>query len=129
MHAVILISHGSHSRQTKVEVQQLVDKLKKKSAYDIFAYAFLEIESPSIPESIDHCIQKGAGTVTILMNFLNSGKHVDEDIPRIVGEARKKYPKVTFRMTRPVGQHEKIVELFTDILAQGNQKIIQSSSK
>ena len=116
MKAVLLISHGSHSPKTKQEVHAIVEKLKSESKIEIFEYAFLEIESPSIPEGIDRCIQKGADEVVILLNFLNSGKHVDEDIPRIVGEAKQKYPRVKINITRPVGQHEKILDLFLDMI-------------
>jgi len=116
MKAVLLISHGSSSSKTKEEVVQLVDKLKEQSNIPIFEYAFLEIESPSIPEGIDLCMQKGAKEITILLNFLNSGKHVDEDIPEIIKTAREKYPEVTMQITHPVGQHARIVELFKEMI-------------
>lgn len=116
MKAVLLISHGSHSPKTKEEVIALIKRLKPLSRVDIFEYAFLEIESPGIPEGIDRCIAQGATEVTVLLNFLNSGRHVNEDIPRIVSESKQKYPKVKFRITPPVGQHPKIDELFVDLL-------------
>lgn len=84
--------------------------------FEVFEYAFLEIEKPGIPEGIDLCVRKGATEIIILLNFLNSGKHVDEDIPRIIREAKMKYPSVNFRITIPVGQHPKITELFLDLL-------------
>ena len=116
MKAVLLISHGSHSPKTKREVIALIKRLKLLSRFKIFEYAFLEIESPGIPSGIDRCVRQGATDIIILLNFLNSGRHVDEDIPRIVGEAKRKYPKVKFRITLPVGQHPRIAELFVDLL-------------
>ena len=101
---------------TKQEVVRLIKRLKPLSRIKIFECAFLEIESPSIPAGIDKCVGQGATDVTILLNFLNSGRHVDEDIPRIVDEAKKKYSNVKFRITPPVGQHSKIDELFIDLL-------------
>ena len=116
MKAVLLISHGSHSRKTKEEVASLVAELKNDSGVAIFEYAFLEIESPSIPEGIDICVKKGAREIIVLLNFLNSGKHVDADIPRIVKEAGIKYPNICFHITSPVGQHPGIKDLFQDLL-------------
>ena len=116
MKSVLLISHGSHSPKTKHEVEALIKRLKPLCDFEIFEYAFLEIEKPSIPEGIDLCVRKGARDITILVNFLNSGKHVDEDIPRIIREAKTKYPSVNFRITIPIGQHSKITELFLDLL-------------
>jgi len=131
MKAVLLISHGSHSPKTKDEVIALIKRLidlctttnigkekvgKPLSRVEIFEYAFLEIESPSIPDGIDRCVGQGATDLTILLNFLNSGRHVNEDIPRIVSEAKQKYPDVKFRITPPVGQHPKIDELFVELI-------------
>ena len=116
MQAVLLISHGSHFSKTKREIDSLVRALKKKSGIGIFEYAFLEIEFPSIPEGIQSCVKKGASDIIILLNFLNAGRHVDEDIPRIVREAKVKFPHVSIRITAPVGQHPKIVDLFLDLI-------------
>lgn len=113
---VLLISHGSYSPKTIKEVKALVDVLKKKSSIKNFHYAFLEIASPSIPQGIDMCVDEGAEEIVILLNFLNSGKHVDQDIPRIVQEARLKYPKVKINITKPVGQHAGIMDLFVDLI-------------
>jgi sirohydrochlorin ferrochelatase len=116
MKSVLLISHGSRFERTKEEVQALVDRLKSQSRIEVFKFAFLELEQPSIPEGIGQCVAEGADEIIVLLNFLNSGRHVDEDIPRIVQEARQKYPSVKMTITPPVGQHVKIIDLFLDMI-------------
>ena len=116
MKAVLLISHGSRSPKTKKEVSALADELRQKSQVPIFEYAFLDVESPRIPEGIDHCVQKGATEIIVLLNFLNAGLHVDDDIPRIVKKSADKYLKVNFHITPPVGQHPAISDLFLDLI-------------
>ncbi len=116
MKAVLLVSHGSRSAKTKEEVVSLVADLKKRTGVAIFEYAFLEIEHPDIPQGLDSCVAKGASEVVVLLNFLNSGRHVNEDIPEIVRQARQKHPQVRFCMTVPVGQHPQIAELFSDLI-------------
>ena len=114
MKAVLLVSHGSRSQKTKEEVAGLIKRLDKKSKIPILEFAFLEIESPSIPKGIDRCCQKGATEIIVLLNFLNAGQHVDRDIPRIVKKASLKYPYIKFRITPPIGQHPGISNLFQD---------------
>ncbi|MCA9409261.1 MAG: CbiX/SirB N-terminal domain-containing protein, partial [Candidatus Omnitrophica bacterium] len=114
MRTILLISHGSHSSKTKEEVHSLVELLKTQSGISNFYFAFLEIETPSIPEGIQECIDSGATEVFILLNFLNSGKHVDCDIPQIVSQAKLKHPNILFKISRPIGQHPQIVNLFLD---------------
>jgi len=116
MKAVLLISHGSNFPQAEQEVSAFVEQLRQQSDIPIIEYAFLEITHPSIPEGIDICVEKGATKIIILLNFLNAGRHVDEDIPRIVDEARGKHNSVTFAVTQPVGKHDQIVKLFLDMI-------------
>ncbi|MBP9855064.1 MAG: CbiX/SirB N-terminal domain-containing protein [Candidatus Omnitrophica bacterium] len=114
--AALVISHGSRSSKTKEEVIELVNQLKGKTDFSILEYAFLEIETPSIPEGIDLCVEKGATIIIVLLNFLNSGRHVDEDIPNIIQQSRQKHKNVSIKISRPVGQHPGILNLFTDLL-------------
>ena len=114
--AVLLVSHGSRSPKTKKEITRLVKVLQKQSRIPIVEYAFLEIEKPSIPDGIARCIKKGAEKIIVTLNFLNSGRHVDIDIPGILFQAKRKYPKIFFFISKPVGQHPRIQELFIDMI-------------
>lgn len=116
MKAILLISHGSRSPKTLDEIKNTVSVLKKRSGLSIFHYAFLEIESPSIAEGIDLCVKDGATQIVVLLNFLNAGKHVDTDIPRIVAESQREYPNVKISITKPVGQHPGIHDLFLQLI-------------
>jgi len=116
MKAVLLISHGSHSPKLIDEIIWLMDELRSKSKIKILEYAFLEIQAPDIPTGIKTCIDKGAKEIMILLNFLNSGRHIEEDIPRIIKEAKTQYNDISFKITDPVGAHPKITELFLDMI-------------
>ncbi len=115
MKAILIVSHGSRSLKAKEEIECLIHLLKQKSVIPVFHYAFLEIENPTILEGIDQCVKDGASEIVVLLNFLNSGKYVDEDIPKIVYQGQLKYPSIKFQITRPVGQHEQISDLFVSM--------------
>lgn len=116
MKSICLISHGSKSAKTKEEVLILVEKLKSQTGIENIQIGFLELESPSIPEGIEACINEGASEVLVLLNFLNSGRHVDKDIPEIVEGVKAKYPEINISISSPVGQHEQIVSVFADLI-------------
>jgi sirohydrochlorin ferrochelatase len=121
MKAVLVVSHGSRSPKTKEEVSRLVETLRHRLPGTIIEFAFLEIEPPSIPQGIDKCVAQGTDAVTVALNFLNAGRHVNDDIPAIIAQARQKYPHVTFAMTQPVGQHPQIPDLFIDLINNADQ--------
>jgi sirohydrochlorin ferrochelatase len=116
MKAILLVSHGSRSPKTKKEIAVLAEDIRQRLPGVIVEYAFLEIESPGIPEGIVNCISQGAVSVVLALNFLNAGRHVDEDIPAIVHAAQKKYPQVKFFITKPVGKHERFPNLIIDLI-------------
>lgn len=116
MKAILVVSHGSRIPETVAEVKMLVSKIKAHTGEKLVEYAFLEIAEPSIPVGIEKCVEQGATEVQILLNFLNAGRHVDTDIPQIVAEAQNNFPHVKITLSKPVGQHEKIVELFADLI-------------
>src|SRR3990167_3916413 len=116
MKSILLVSHGSKAPKAREEIDALAQQLKRKSGVAIVQPAFMEIESPDIPEGIRRCAQKGATQITVLLNFLNSGRHAGADIPKIIRQARKDHPGVKFRMTKPVGQEDYLLDIFLKLL-------------
>jgi len=112
--AVLFVSHGSTSAQAVDEAHCTTQSLKQK--IPLVEAAFLEINQPSIAEGIDRCVEQGASEIVVLLNFLNSGKHVLEDIPQIIKDAKKKHPQISIKVSEPVGQHPQIENLFIDLI-------------
>lgn len=116
MNALLLVAHGSRRHQSNDEVIALADRLRNASgaSYDIVEAAFLELATPSIPEGIAHCVNAGAERVAILPYFLNSGRHVIEDIPGIVAEAEARHPGIEIIVAPHLGASAMMVDLLID---------------
>ena len=116
MNALLLVAHGSRRRQSNEEVTLLAEKLRQSchQDYTIVHSAFLELASPSIPEGIEHCIKEGATRITVLPYFLNSGRHVVEDVPEIVADATKLHPDVDIIIAPHLGASSLLVAVLID---------------
>lgn len=80
---------------------------------------YLEINKPSIPDAIIEAVRMGADEVRILPYFLLTGRHVNEDIPRIVKEAKKTWKnKVKIILCPYIGFDPKIVSLVKKRITQ-----------
>jgi sirohydrochlorin ferrochelatase len=114
--ALLLVAHGSRRQLSNNEVTELADKLRGSchDDYRIVHSGFLELATPSIPEGIENCINDGATRVTILPYFLNSGRHVVEDVPEIVAEARNRHPDVDIIIAPHLGASPLMVELLVE---------------
>jgi sirohydrochlorin ferrochelatase len=113
MKALLLIAHGSRRQQSNDEVIELADKLKKNSdgQYDIIHAGFLELAETLIPDGIKKCVDDGATSIVILPYFLNSGRHVIEDIPEIVNSTKSLYPEADIKIAPHLGASELMMDL------------------
>lgn len=113
MKALFLVAHGSRRTQSNDEVIILADKLRNRCVeqYSIVHSGFLELAHPLIPEGIKRCVDDGATSIKVLPYFLNSGRHVIEDIPSIVKEAMQAYPNVEITIAPHLGASDLMMEL------------------
>jgi sirohydrochlorin ferrochelatase len=113
MKALLLVAHGSQRKLSNDEVILLADKLRKNCSqqYSIVNAAFLELAEVLIPEGIKQCVNDGASSIIILPYFLNSGRHVIEDIPSIVNETAGQYPDITICIAPHLGASSLMMDL------------------
>ena len=102
MHHLLLIAHGSRRAASNEAVIALAEAMQKSAGLPVRA-AFLELAEPSIAEGIEQCILAGARQLDILPYFLAPGRHVQEDIPRLVSQAMHSHPQVTWRLLPHLG--------------------------
>jgi sirohydrochlorin ferrochelatase len=113
MKALLLIAHGSRRKQSNDEVVILADRLKLNCSeqYEIIHAGFLELAETLIPDGIKKCVDDGATSIVVLPYFLNSGRHVIEDIPNIVNETKSHYPNINIKIAPHLGASNLIMEL------------------
>jgi sirohydrochlorin ferrochelatase len=113
MKALLLVAHGSRRKQSNDEVAILAETLKKycSEQYSITRSAYLELAEPLIPDGIKQCIDDGASSIIVLPYFLNSGRHVIEDIPNIVNQAKQSHPDLEIHIAQHLGASELMMEL------------------
>ena len=119
MKSLLLVAHGSRREQSNHEVKVLANKLKSRCGYEfpIIHAAFLEISDPLIPDGLQRCVDDGARSIMVLPYFLNTGRHVAEDIPRIVNEFENP-TLVKIQIAPHIGASNLILDMLTSIATQ-----------
>ena len=113
MKALLLVAHGSRRKQSNDEVVLLAEKLKSQCSqqYNIVNAAFLELAEVLIPDGIKQCISDGASSIVVLPYFLNSGRHVVEDVPNIINDCIGQYPDVEISLAPHLGASDLMIDL------------------
>ncbi len=113
MKGLLLVAHGSRRKQSNDEVVLLAENLKNNCAaqYPIVHSAFLELAETLIPDGIRRCVDDGATSIIVLPYFLNSGRHVVEDIPNIVNDTKQQYPNIDIKIASHLGSSDLMMDL------------------
>lgn len=123
---VLLIDHGSRNEASNFrlhELAQLYQKSAKIPATSVIVKAaHMEIATPSIQDGIDILVQAGVDEIICHPYFLSPGRHVKEDIPRIVAAAIETLSvEIPVRTTEPLGS-------VTDIMIGVIHSLVQETS-
>lgn len=112
--AYIVIVHGSREAEANRAFEAFLKKLAAKAKSRKIYGAFLELCKPSIPEALEAALSAGAREIFILPMMFFPGRHVKQDIPRFVQEAKAKYPDAYFHFASPLADHPLMVKLLAD---------------
>lgn len=116
MKALLIIAHGSRRTASNTEVEQLAQQLSQRHdcSFDIVEAAFLELADTLIPDGIERCVRAGATEIIVTPYFLNSGKHVTQDIPAVISTIKPHYPDIRIHLTPHVGASNVMPDLILE---------------
>lgn len=114
--ALIIIDHGSKVNEANQMLEEIAELIKEKNSteFEIIAYCHMELAEPTIEQAFEECVSNGASHIVVHPYFLAPGRHSSQDIPRMVKEAAKNYPDVSYIVTDPLGIHNKIIEVILE---------------
>lgn len=112
--ALIIISHGSRSKDAVAAFNQIVDMVRTKGGFDQVSGASMEHCEPNIPQAIAQVAQTGVKEIIFAPYFLYEGIHIKEDIPHLLNEIAPSYPEVTFKMAKPIGVEPVLADILLD---------------
>jgi precorrin-2 dehydrogenase/sirohydrochlorin ferrochelatase len=116
--AILIVDHGSRLAEANDMLVSVANMIKASSPDDIVHYAHMELAEPTVEQGFDDCVRDGAEEVVVSQYFLSPGRHSTQDIPRLVSEAASRHPGVLYRVSEPLGLHQKIIEA---VLARVNE--------
>ena len=112
MKGILIVDHGS----SKHEANEMLARHGRADPDDgrtdvVVRYAHMELAEPAIAKGFARCVDAGATDVIVFPYMLSPGHHSTPDIPRMVAEAARAFPHVTFSVTPAFGLHEKLAEV------------------
>ena len=113
--AVLLIDHGSRRAEANEMLERVASLVRAEAGGALLVRtAHMELAEPTIAQGFAACVAEGATEVVALPFMLAPGRHAIEDIPRLVEEAARAHPNVTWRVAEPIGAHPLLARIVLD---------------
>ncbi|WP_394231801.1 sirohydrochlorin chelatase [Niallia oryzisoli] len=128
MEAILYICHGSRVKQAADEAVAFIQKVMQKVDAPIQEIGFLELAEPSIAESFERCVNKGATTIIAVPILLLTAAHAKEDIPEEIAHLQSRFPKIELKFGKPIGVHKKMIEILLERIKETSIPIKQNAS-
>lgn len=99
-------------------MEKVARRLQRRRRYGAVVCAYLEIAPPTIPDALANLAASGCAEVRVLPYFLQLGRHVQEDLPKIVAAARRKHRRMKITLCPYLGYHDKIASVAEERLRE-----------
>ncbi|WP_256242424.1 sirohydrochlorin chelatase [Bacillus sp. V3B] len=116
--AILYICHGSRVSEASEQAVSFIHQVMKKVDSPIQEIGFLELSEPTIAESFERCVKKGATKIIAIPILLLTAAHAKEDIPEELTKLQLDFPYVEVKFGKPIGVNEKMVDLLLEVIAE-----------
>ena len=112
---IVLFAHGSRDARWREPVEAVAARISQTDPNVLVRCAYLEAATPDLATALGELAGAGALDVDVLPIFLGVGKHLREDLPRLVDELQAARPGLRLRLRTAVGETPELIETLARI--------------
>ncbi|MEH6437957.1 sirohydrochlorin chelatase [Massilia sp. DD77] len=111
---LVLFAHGARAASWAVPFERLRGQAQARLPDAEVALAFLELMTPSLPDTVAAMAARGILDVTVVPVFLGQGGHLLRDLPALAEALRAAYPGLRLQVAGPIGEDPGVQKAMTD---------------
>ena len=108
---IVLLAHGSRDVRWRAPVEAVARRVADIDPAVQVRCAYLELSQPDLRTAMAELVASGVKAVRVLPLFLGMGKHLREDLPRLLEDLRALHPQVPVELARAVGEEPEMLDL------------------
>ena len=128
---ILLVDHGSRNKASNDRLQELARSYQRTvDSHVVVRACHMEIAHPSIPEGLEALLKEGVDEIVCHPYFLSpDGRHVSEDIPKIVKRAIESLNiEIPIITTEPVGANmDRMIGIIQSIVEENSRLLGKST--
>jgi sirohydrochlorin cobaltochelatase len=95
--ALVLFAHGARDPRWSASLNALATAIRARTGPTSVRIAFLELQTPTLPEALQAAASEGARHIHIVPVFWAGAGHIENDLPPILDAFRARHPQVAVR--------------------------------
>ncbi len=121
-HGLILFAHGARAASWAAPFERLRDATQARTPDAEVVLAFLELMTPSLPDTVAAMVARGIDQVTVVPVFLGQGGHLLRDLPALCDTIRAAHPSLNLNVVGAIGEDPGVQRAMADycVAAVGN---------
>lgn len=112
---IVLFAHGSRDARWREPVEAVAARIGQLEPGVLARCAYLEAATPDLAAAVAELAGAGALSIDVLPIFLGVGKHLREDLPRLISELQQANPGLQLHLRTAVGETPELVEALARI--------------
>lgn len=108
---ILLFAHGSRDERWRLPVEAVARRIDALAPGSLVSAAYLELAEPGLEAAADSLIAAGAAEIRVLPLFLGVGRHLREDLPRLMAALEARHPAVSFSLRPAIGEDAEVIDL------------------
>ena len=109
-HGVVLFAHGSRDPAWRAPIEAVAERMRALKPQVPVQCAYLELTTPDLATAVQLLRDTGVRAVSIWPMFLGVGRHVREDLPRLVEDLRHRHPDTQFTLRPAIAEHADVLD-------------------
>ena len=110
MKGIILFGHGSRTAEYVRPFERIQAAMQARQPAAMVELGFLELTRPSLDESIECLVARGAKRISVVPIFIGPGKHVLKDLPQLAANAMDRHPGLEISLSTAVGEAQEVID-------------------
>lgn len=111
---LIVFAHGSRVIAANEAVKVVAGEAARRAGITAYRTAFLELAAPTLAEAVGDLATAGIRRVLVTPYFLTMGRHLVEDLPRLLAAIRSEHPELVLEASPPLDGHPALAGILAD---------------
>jgi len=117
-HSLILFAHGARDARWSASLHALAGAIQAQLGQASVRTAFLELQSPTLPEALEAAAAEGAQRIDIVPVFWAGAGHIEHELPPIIAAFTARRPQVAVRALPVLSELPGLLEFVAGAVAR-----------